>query len=71
MNLCNLPTYSWVGKLKIARLLYNFTGFEAVPVFVTVKGIDEKKEIWETGELLHSVPCHFSVAIKETSSPIG
>lgn len=71
VNLHNLPIYSSVRKLKSVRLLYNFTGFEFVPVFVTVRRIDAKKEIWETAEFLYSVLCHFSVAIKELSSPNG
>lgn len=37
------------GEIKV-RLLYNFTGFEVVPVFVAVRGIDAKKR---SGKLLN------------------
>ena len=65
MNLHNLPIYSWVEKLEAAWVfLNNFTGFEIGPCTSYIERARCKERIRETAKFVHSVLCHFPVAIK-------
>lgn len=60
-----------MGKLRSAGLFYTFTGFEVGPYTCYIERVRCKEWIWEIAKFLYCVLCHFSVAIKEKSSPIG
>lgn len=54
MTLHNLPTYSGVGKLRSARLVYNATGFQVGLCTCYTERVKFKKE---SGRLLIPVLC--------------
>lgn len=67
-NLYNLPTYSWVGKLESAWLLYNFPGVEIGPWTSSIERVRLKERICKTARLLHSV-LSFLCCHKRKKSP--
>ena len=64
VSLHNLPTYSWMRKLRSARLFYNITAFEVGFCAYYIERVQ-----WKNRCVL--CPCHFSVTVKGKIALVG